>query len=323
MNNQIRKSNCIYNLIFGITTFCTVISSTNLVSAQITPDNTLPNNSEIGIEGNITKINGGTTAGSNLFHSFEKFGVSTDTEAHFNNATDIQNIFTRVTGKSFSDIDGLIKANGAANLFLINPHGIVFGENARLDIGGSFVGSAADSFKFPGNVEFSAVNPQQSPLLSVNLPVGLQSKTNLTNLTVEENRVQTDLNLEDVKVEKTLRIQDMVKVIPNTIPVDTKITNTCSIPGYAQSSFTITGKGSLPPSPFEPLTGRLNQTKLAILDKVEETKLQRSRINKKSEIKQIVEAQGWIRNKNGEIFLVANPPQHSNIQTMKNPNYCS
>ncbi|MEL6462054.1 MAG: filamentous hemagglutinin N-terminal domain-containing protein [Cyanobacteria bacterium J06621_15] len=206
MNHKIKKINQICNLIFAITAFSTVISFNNLVSAQITPDNTLPNNSEVGIEGNITKINGGTKRGSNLFHSFEKFGIPTGTEAHFNNAVDIQNIFTRVTGKSYSDIDGLIKANGAANLFLINPNGILFNRNARLDIGGSFVGSTAESLIFPNNLEFSAVNPDSKPLLSVNVPLGLQYGTNpqtIVNQSIAKNS-QGDLIGLEIKPDKTL-----------------------------------------------------------------------------------------------------------------------
>ncbi|MEL6163647.1 MAG: filamentous hemagglutinin N-terminal domain-containing protein, partial [Cyanobacteria bacterium J06628_3] len=177
MNHQ---TNRICNLFFGIASFCSVISSTNLVSAQITPDNTLPNNSEVGIEGNITKIEGGTTAGSNLFHSFEKFGITKGNEAHFNNTVDISNIITRVTGNSISDIDGLIKANGAANLFLINPNGIIFGRNAKLDIGGSFVGSTADAVGFGEDNFFSASSPQSKPLLTMNVPLGLQYGSNQT-----------------------------------------------------------------------------------------------------------------------------------------------
>ncbi len=146
----------------------------NSAIAQITQDGTLPTNSQVTPQGNITIIEGGTRAGNNLFHSFEQFSVPTGITAHFQNPTDIQNIISRVTGKSISNIDGILKADGTANLFLINPNGIIFGNNASLQINGSFVASSASGLNFADGTKFSTTDPQTTRLLTVSVPTGLQ-----------------------------------------------------------------------------------------------------------------------------------------------------
>jgi filamentous hemagglutinin family protein len=143
------------------------------VQAQITPDGTLPDDSVVTTEGDTIQIGGGTTRGDNLFHSFQDFSVPNGQEAAFNNADTIENIFSRVTGGNESLINGGISANGSANVFLINPAGIIFGENAFLDVDGSFIGSTADSLLFPDDIEFSATNTDNTPVLTINAPIGL------------------------------------------------------------------------------------------------------------------------------------------------------
>ena len=142
--------------------------------AQVTTDGTT-STTVISPDGNNFIIDGGDRpdGGSHLFHSFSDFSVPTGGSASFNNALDIVNIFSRVTGGNISNIDGLLRANGTANLFLINPAGIIFGRNAILNIGGSFLGSTADSLLFQDGTEFVATDGRNKPTLTINAPIGL------------------------------------------------------------------------------------------------------------------------------------------------------
>ena len=164
------------SLIFSLSCTLSNLLLANSATAQIDGDGTTDTRVTSDDNGNFT-IDQGDRAGDNLFHSFDRFSVPTNGSAVFNNATDITNIFNRVTGGNISNIDGLIEANGSANLFLVNPAGIMFGSNARLDIGGSFLGTTADSILFEDGT-FSAIDLDNPPLLTINAPIGLNFRDN-------------------------------------------------------------------------------------------------------------------------------------------------
>ncbi|WP_088888872.1 two-partner secretion domain-containing protein [Leptolyngbya ohadii] len=142
--------------------------------AQILPDNSLGRERSIlqrdvpvnGARGD--QIEGGSRRGGNLFHSFETFNVTAGQRVYFASPNGIDRILARVTGKGRSTINGTLGALGTADLFLINPNGILFGSNARLDVGGSFLASSASAVEFGDRGRFSSNSAQPpSPLLTI------------------------------------------------------------------------------------------------------------------------------------------------------------
>ncbi|MEO7862409.1 MAG: filamentous hemagglutinin N-terminal domain-containing protein, partial [Nitrospirales bacterium] len=145
-----------------------------------------------------TSIVGGTTAGTNLFHSFGNFSIGVHETARFaaNNGqvnNSIDNIISRVTGTNPSSLFGTLDTQSnfpTANFFLVNPNGIVFGPNATLIVGGSFAASTADYLKLTDGVTFYA-NPALTTVLSI-APVAAFGFTSLrpANISVQGSSLQ-------------------------------------------------------------------------------------------------------------------------------------
>ncbi|MCG9891538.1 MAG: filamentous hemagglutinin N-terminal domain-containing protein [Thermosynechococcaceae cyanobacterium MS004] len=165
--------------------------------AQVIPDNTLGNESstvrqDIPIQGKGVVgalVEGGAIRGINLFHSFTAFNVS-ETGLFFAvpSSASIDNIVSRVTGKNPSQISGKLGVLGDANLFLINPNGIIFGANASLDVRGSFVATTANSMQFGDQGFFDASVPNAIPLLTVHPTAFFFSRPNAAPIVNESTQ---------------------------------------------------------------------------------------------------------------------------------------
>ena len=159
------------------------VMASSRVQAQTQPDASLGQEaSVVSSQGLQELVTGGATRGSGLFHSFEALNVGEGRSLYFSPANGIDHIFSRVTGSSASNINGTLGVLGNADLFLLNPNGIIFGANSQLDLAGSFVGSTASGLQFDG-FEFSAVVPESVPLLTVTGPTGLNLTANTGSIT--------------------------------------------------------------------------------------------------------------------------------------------
>ncbi len=161
---RILSHSVLFALLLSITVW-PLTQSHAAFTSSITPDGTLA--TSVAKSGSTYNINGGTIKGTNQFHSFGQFSVGTGDTASFNGPAGILNILSRVTGGQQSQIDGTIKSTiPGANLYLMNPSGVLFGPNASLNLTGSFHVTTADYLRLTDGVRFNAVPGPQDALLT-------------------------------------------------------------------------------------------------------------------------------------------------------------
>jgi filamentous hemagglutinin family protein len=223
------------------------IASVHPAFAQVIPDSTLGAESstvspETIIRGILSnQIDGGAIRGSNLFHSFSEFNVGDGKGIYFANPVGIENILSRVTGQNPSEILGTLGVLGNANLFLLNPNGILFGANAKLDVAGSFFASTADAIALGNQGFYSATTPQNSTLLAINPSVSFAN-----HLTPPSGKIRNEGNLatgQDLTLfAQTLELQGQLQAGRN---LTLHASDTVQIRDSATRPFVATAAGQL------------------------------------------------------------------------------
>jgi filamentous hemagglutinin family protein len=109
----------------------------------------------------------GKQKGPNLFHSFDTFTLDRGESATFTGPSSVRYVFARVTGGQPSTIDGTLACDiPRAELFLINPAGVTFGPDAKLDLKGSLSLTTADSISLRGGGRLDAALAAKGTLTS-------------------------------------------------------------------------------------------------------------------------------------------------------------
>lgn len=161
------------------------------VASQVIPDQTLGVNQSTVTPANVNgisidRVDGGVSLGKKLFHSFQEFNIPVGKEVYFSNPNGINAILARVTGQNISNINGKLGVLGNSDLFLLNPNGIIFGGNARLDINGSFLASTAQNLISSNGSRFGNSNFQDIPNTDFEI-VGLEFSQTSGKIAVKGN----------------------------------------------------------------------------------------------------------------------------------------
>ena len=172
----------------------------------------------------------GRRRGSNLFHSFGQFNLTNGESATFAGPSLIKNILSRITGGNTSQIDGTIRSTyPGANLYLINPFGIMFGPNARLDVKGSFHATTADYIGLGDGTRFNAV-PTAGEVLSFAPPAAFGFLgNNYAPISIQESQLEVPTGNSMSFIGGDIDINRSNTDVPNTLVAPSGRVNITSV----------------------------------------------------------------------------------------------
>ncbi|MCP4699378.1 MAG: CHAT domain-containing protein [Gammaproteobacteria bacterium] len=163
-----------------------------ILHAEVVLDGTLGPAGPLPGPGFAVEADLGRQMGGNLFHSFETFNLHADESATFSGPDSVENVISRVIGGEVSQLDGALRCTiPAADMYFLNPAGVMFGPNAHLDIQGSLYVSTADYLRLGENGRFSAAHPRQKSTLTMAPPAAFGFPHNSSAGIRGENAVLT------------------------------------------------------------------------------------------------------------------------------------
>src|SRR4030095_9363888 len=193
--SRLRTSLSAACLVSALVVCCLLSLPITGAEAQITLDGSLGPRGSLTGPSYVIGAQVGQLRGNNIFFSFGQFNVLTGESATFTGPSSVTNVLSRVTGGQLSTIDGLISTRAAmpnANFYLLNPAGVLFGPNARLDVGGSVRVSTADYLRFADGAAFFADLGRQSALSVADVAAFGFLRAPTAGITVNGSALQVD-----------------------------------------------------------------------------------------------------------------------------------
>ncbi len=136
MSNRVRNKHASWRRIRGqtlgtVSIIPFLVMGVGRAHAQPVGAAVIAGQAQVSTSGATTIINQAT---NKAIINWQDFSVGTGASVQFNQPNSASITLNRVTGANISNIDGAVRANG--QVWLLNPNGVLFGNNARINVGG-------------------------------------------------------------------------------------------------------------------------------------------------------------------------------------------